>query len=828
MQSQEGAFAQTGMIGTAALLLPEYGSVRSKVGALGPSLKRGDGPRQPRNGFEKSMWPHVPENRVALVPLNVPFAHKRAHRVLVVDEDLSTRTPSASSRPKQQRELKRSSSDPRSLAAAALVDYTNAQRRTQGGGSDELHETSNDDPASIPRIEGVESALADGKKTSNREPLQDGELADTSKRSGFPKASMSSVSWQKCFSKRPRGCPLDGDSGPQESRIGGSALIAAGKATTSPTRSTSLLSLAPTPIPKESLDPSRPRPVELEGSQSISDSYALADADEFSQVSGRPLFKGQIRTFIPPVCTPLAAATLSSPAERHGYDLSPSPPVDRLLQEASSLGSLLSLHDSQAQDFAKMSQTLAIHSSVNIDSADSCSYSKALPSLSKVPSYFLPFITPMGMSLKEPRPRIAVKVPPVRSSSEPFLPKPNLNGRERAAALQVDFAKMRRGANPRLWDKENPRVATEEGLQYSLMDLCICDLEDTPETLKEGLKILRECKEPAVTHGAGRHPTMGVTDRTLLVAERKCKLLSDIVYPLRNSLELNKKMEYWIDTLFDGADPEETVGHCFGLRETLRRGIHQPHGRPQDSDLKSTNFPEFLKTFGLPAEHVSVLEARKQLSATCEEWAEKCSAKAKQAVLKAAAEKEVNPKSPEASAIERLEYFLEQFGVHEDSKWLLELGRCKEAARGGAVMRYAEAEDKYRRTPGGKDPVFRAADRIEKEIEEALEFGVEADQPDLKKAITIGHHVRGEAIYRYALEVAKSSGTRLGDAEAAALKIEAYTQEAMKVKGLPPDIEELARAAKVVLGLREDEGKRKREANSKKRAEDQAKKAAKA
>lgn len=801
MHAPEESSAYVGTIGTAALLLPEY--TRSKVGALGPSLRRGDGPRQPRCGFEKSMWPHIPDNKVALVPLNLPAAPKRAQRVLVVDEEQHTSTPSAPSRPRRERPLK---NEVQPSSDAAVANENNIEKMKEEESNDILQVAINDDFALTTAAEREE------RQSSHETPLDcaQGSLlgAETSKFSGIPKASVSSVSWQRCFSKRPRGCPLDCDFGSLESRGGGSALVAAGKATASPSKSKSLLSLAP--AADFSLDPSRPRPVELEGVQSIPDSIA----DEFSQVTGRPLFKGQIRAFIPPVCTPLAAATLSSPVERYGYELSRSQPVEKLLKDASSTtGTMFSLHDSTSPDVSKMSQTFASHMSFNMDSTVSGSLSATSPSTSKVPDYFLPFITPMGLSLKESRPRVVVKVPPVRCSSEPFLPKSSLRGRERSAALLVDFTKMRRGANPRLWDDENPRVATEDGLRYSLMDLCICDLQDTPETLREGIKILRECKDPAVIHGAGCHPTMGVTDRTLLVAERKYKLLSDVVFPLRNSLEFNNRMDHWIQTMFDGGNPDEVAGHCFGVREALRRGIHQPHGRPQDGELKSRNFPQFLKTFGLPAEHVSVLEARTQVGATCEVWAEKCSEVAKKAVLKAAADKDINPKSTEAFAIERLEYFLESFGVHMDSKWLLELGRCKEAARAGAVLRYAESEDKFRTTPGGKEPVFRAAERIEKEIEEAIEFGCEKDQPDLKRAITVGHHMRGEAIYRYALEVSKSCGTRLGDAEAAAQKIELYYRDAMKIHELPPDTEELAKADKVVLGLREDEGKRKREAN---------------
>jgi hypothetical protein len=249
---------------------------------------------------------------------------------------------------------------------------------------------------------------------------------------------------------------------------------------------------------------------------------------------------------------------------------------------------------------------------------------------------------PKELSEKSPRPRIELKVPVPAS----FLPAPTKPLHHQAQELLADFKKLRRGGNPRLMG-ETLEEATEDGLQYSLMTLCVADCKDTPETLEDGIKMLRNTIEPAITHGAGRHATIATSEKTLVVLERKCRLLGEVVFKLRNFRELEPSRDAVIKQIFEGSDPHEVAGQCFGMREALKANIHHPHGRPQDAESRALNFSLFIKTFGLPAEHESVLEVRAILKDTLEGWAEQCSEMCKEAVMKAAREKDPEPRSKE-------------------------------------------------------------------------------------------------------------------------------------------------------------------------------------
>merc|ERR1719199_1810421 len=91
-------------------------------------------------------------------------------------------------------------------------------------------------------------------------------------------------------------------------------------------------------------------------------------------------------------------------------------------------------------------------------------------------------------------------------------------------------------------------------------------------------------------------------------------------------------------------------------------------------------------------------------------------------VKQAAAKGDLNPKSFEGDAIWRLEALLEGVGTHPDHPGLTKVGRCKEAARSAAVLRWAELQ--LPAPPGGPDKAYKSATRVEDEVQAALEFGV--------------------------------------------------------------------------------------------------------
>jgi hypothetical protein len=235
------------MSSMAALVLPECDSAQRKGLGLGPSLKRGEGPRQPRGGWQKSFWPHLPKTRFEEVPVGFPLVFQARKRVLVLDEaqtagkSLPTMTSSPSS--------------------PAVLDVSKFGTMTKTAGACE--------DAGLMASTDTGRAHSTGNLRSSR-----GLGSNTMRR-------------------RPRGGPLNCGSLEYSSSLSGD--MASG--IFSPSSSKPMpLSLAPVPTTELSL--SKPHTVHLEGweppgSPTQAQSSTAGDG---AQISGRPLFKGQIRT----------------------------------------------------------------------------------------------------------------------------------------------------------------------------------------------------------------------------------------------------------------------------------------------------------------------------------------------------------------------------------------------------------------------------------------------------------------------------------------------------------------------------------------------------
>jgi len=424
-----------------------------------------------------------------------------------------------------------------------------------------------------------------------------------------------------------------------------------------------------------------------------------------------------------------------------------------------------------------------------------------------VPDYFLPFILPASLIEREAPPKVKVNVPPLQLPECSWTPPPSkIIYSESARDLVKDLQDLRRAGHPSLQPG-----APDFDSSMTLMDLCVLDIKDTPETLFDGIRILKEQLVGAVNHGAAAHPTLKVSKRALFTVQRKYDLLNPLVQAMKHFVIFAKDLPGVIEDVIAGADPEEKYGKSFGMREMLQDNIHKdPLGRPQDVPPNIRHQDKFMHTFGLSAEHVSVLLAREYLKNECAEVAELAAVRAEQLVKRAAEKQDLNPKSLEGDAIWRLEALLEGFGTHEDHPGLTKVGRCKEAARAAAVLRYANTL--FPAKAGPPEKAYKAAELVEEEVKEALEFGVFDDHPDLMKAVKVGHHLRAEGVLRFAKNTVHGMGNRLGDAEAAAIKIEDTIKEALK-KGVPVPTEELEAARKVAVGARETEGLKRREAN---------------
>lgn len=434
----------------------------------------------------------------------------------------------------------------------------------------------------------------------------------------------------------------------------------------------------------------------------------------------------------------------------------------------------------------------------------------------------------MGLAVRDNLPKASIKVPHPsqlsKSSSTPLFIKPTLPiYGEGCRALMNDLKDLRRAGNTTLAEGADGFAGNSD---LQLMDLCTQDCNDTGESLRNGIELLKKQMVAARTHGAARHPTVNVSEKSLVVLERKLVLLAPLEDVLLKYQDVVKDgVVGLVEKVLAGGDPQALYGHAFGIREVLEENLHRhPPGRPQDVEMYVRHTEHYMKTFGLNAEHKTVLLARKHLREEMAEAAELAGTRASELCLQAAANKDGNPRSLEGDAINRLEVLLEGLGTHPDHPGLTKVGRCKEAARSAAVLRWAELQ--LPAPPGGPDKAYKSATRVEDEVQAALEFGVFPDHPDLMKAATVGHHLRAEGVRRFAQYTVDVMGKRLGDAEAAAIKIEDAIKEALKL-GVPVPTEELEAARKIAVGAREVEGLKKREHNAEMRKAKAAKEAAK-
>lgn len=521
------------------------------------------------------------------------------------------------------------------------------------------------------------------------------------------------------------------------------------------------------------------------------------------RVSGRPMCKGS--TYISPV-SPLLAG-LQTLENQKNPERVQSPAISCLLRESASReASRMTLSTASFPSRPGTSTDKPLTAASGFTSCDS-----EATSCWNVPDYFLPFIAPKDISSKDAPRRRTCKVP-----DPALLPKcasaPTLNRvyGPFAADLRRDLKDLRRGGTTAEGTGANRDVTPTE--------LCMFDCNDTPESLANGIEILKNAMVKAREHGAACHPTMSLSEGFLKVVERKHKLLAPLCKQMEGYGEVVKDVQSLVDTVLAGAEPEALWGHVFGMREIIENGIHMPYpgagdskGRPQDADKTIRHSEGFQKRFGLNGRHKAILRAREFFKGPAAECAVICAKKAKEIVLEAAARQDLNPRSTEADAVSRMEALLEGLGTNPDHAAMTEVGRCKEAARAAAVLRFAQS--KFPAPVGGQDKAYQAAMRVEEEVQAAYEFGVFEDHPDIMKAAAVGHHLRSEGVLRFAKQRLKTMGNRLGDAEEAAIKIENAIKDATKL-GVPVSTEELEEARKVALKAREAEGLKRREANA--------------
>lgn len=850
------------------------------MGAMGAALKRGEGPRKARSGSEKSTWPHIKPGKLAEVPLHYPLTKKRPSRVLFESMGSPSSIGSAMVSPLSvsggsalfragfpstpvQGDCSPLQADPRSslnsragMASRGGLESRGADR--EGLGSSTGSRRPLDSRGGVRRGRGLQSRQSSAMKLDNSQVLNAGDSMDTMNNSkelagcsaewdasdydlfGSQVKSFEEDSYLSGFrnfqGKRLRGEPLPG-------LLDFAAAQTDAAARSRPSTSSKVLSPIQSPSHGSSLPSpqnlSRPGTVNLEFERPSRgvfrsalrpepDVHGVGSGTDGLEVSGRPAVKGNLRSFLPPASPPLAAMQLPKHLKEDPERMV-KPTMNALLtgQHSRMTPSTPSLFSSRPLTSTEQ----AVSSTTSVSATES----EVMAMSGGVPTYFMPFIS---ASMLHPHPpdlrrkaALSMRVPdPAKMSTIP-LPEVGPFGviadsyGFNSEELLQDLYSVRR-ANPKLDETSD---AYEGELGMTLAELCIRDCADTPEVLMNGMEILRQTIAEARLHGCAQHPTISLSKRALRVVERKYKLLEPLVKSLTGFEKLIKNdSAEMIEKIIDGGDPEALYGFAFGMRETLQDGLHQPFpgagdalGRPQDADkLWSLDFQE---SFGLCADHMSVLRVRQHIKEECADMAVLAAERMQDIVKAAAARGDTDPRSPEADAVARVEVFLEGLGTHLDHPSVLKVGRCKEAARAAALLRYANTECP---APAGKDQLATfAAERLEKEIEAAIEFGVDEDHPDLKKAVMLGIHLRAEAVARFARMKTSTMGNRLGDAAEVAEKIEGKVEEAVAA-GIPMNIEELEEARKIAVKAREAEGLKRREHNREKAKMEAAAKAA--
>lgn len=449
----------------AALLLPERSVGPEKINALGPALKRGEGPRRPRCGWERSLWPHIQDTKLAEVSLAFPISTKQPQRVLI--QDAGPRTPSAGSRDASAGSiLHRVASMPPSVASMPpSIQIIQTEGTCDRAAS---HQSIGSHGGSSRGLLGAGLDAPSGSRSCTIPHVSDDKVSDFDMLSAVNKSleetsSLSGFGWGK---KRPRGCPLNAGItfGPRDNKD----VCIDSSSVNLPTPGSILLQFTE-PTHGTFRSALKPRP------------DVFRSTGEWC--TGRPMCKGQIRTYIPPLSPPLARH--QTPEKQASREHSPSPPVSELMRNISSQERSTKLSQSTTS-FGVLSSRPCTSTDRPWTSIDSAA-SDDQPSM-KVPEYFLPFISPIELVDRRPTPKVDVDVPlpPQPSLSRQCagsLSHPSLGlYREHKDALIGDLKDLRRAGLPPLTDVSEQSPANPDGLP--MMDLCICELHDTPADRK--------------------------------------------------------------------------------------------------------------------------------------------------------------------------------------------------------------------------------------------------------------------------------------------------------------------------------------------------------
>merc|ERR1740130_562440 len=222
---------------------------------------------------------------------------------------------------------------------------------------------------------------------------------------------------------------------------------------------------------------------------------------DLTKVTGRPMVKGSIRAYIPPMSAPFSAPLAAAIQERRENRPRSSVPCFEIHERACSPAISAWLRDSERSKMSQSMTSLGGLSSRPQTSTDrpwtstDTFVSNASDAVALcVPEYFLPIVAQLKLFTKAALPRVKAKLnrsatSMSKMSTSTSAPQLIDRGNKRqysqsAPSLMKDLKSLRRAGISAFAEDEDANTAGKA--DGTFMDMCMCDFHDTPDTLRNG------------------------------------------------------------------------------------------------------------------------------------------------------------------------------------------------------------------------------------------------------------------------------------------------------------------------------------------------------
>jgi len=449
------------------------------------------------------------------------------------------------------------------------------------------------------------------------------------------------------------------------------------------------------------------------------------------------------------------------------------------------------------------------------------------------------WLDPLGQQLsiweKPQQPRIQVQTP--TESLKAGVPPPKIlpAGRARGKAVMDALYDLRHAGNPnvgmglRTEDSEevkrrmkrvpSHKIAKNPGEDLTLLEFTLVDCSDTPEQLHDGVNLISKGRCVATDLGSTRHPTMLGASRAFQVIKRKLEVLEPLVLAIRQFNEISTRKQEIVKAIEAGAKPEDVAPQAIMLNHLLEDSVHErPYGAPHEADR--LDWEVFVSTFKLPKNHLAFYQAEAAVHREQDEWMDLVLDVAMHHIEEERSTTTeasgASPASPAAEVARRLFLLMDGCAIPSDNPRLVKTEMLAEAQKCRRLLAHTKHQAREVEGNTSARTLREVAERLNGICLDAIEWGVKKNHPDIAKALEITQKIRARGVYLFAAQLMSERRCHLGEAEDAAKEVEAAVREAQAF-GCSLDLEHMEAARKLSTKLREEEGLRKRQANSDKR-----------